>query len=167
MKSSRKHVCGAIAVIMTVGTVAAAAVASPLAAASEAGKKPLSIDVTGQGGASGSATFTLIGAGTAGSDSGTVTYAFSFSSSGKNPQGQAGESVRGTETLKGKRGGFVVHSSGRTYYTGHYEVWTGRWSIVSGTGEYAGLKGGGGFDTVIVHPELRFSIRYEGFATRS
>ncbi len=26
---------------------------------------------------------------------------------------------------------------------GNYEVWNGTWSIVSGTGDYSGLRGGG------------------------
>lgn len=145
--------------------LALAAPATSLAAPATAQKELLSIDMTGQGGAVGTARFALLSP--AKSDSGTVAYRFSFGAEKRDPNGQLGSSVRGTETLKGKSGQLVIRSSGRTSFTGVYEVWTGTWSIVSGTGKYAGLEGGGGFVTVIISSSLRFSFRYEGFVTRS
>ena len=51
-------------------------------------------------------------------------------------------------------------------------VLSGTWSIVGGTGRYAGLKGGGAFVATMLHTttgpdEFDFSYRYEGFVTRS
>ena len=49
-------------------------------------------------------------------------------------------------------------------------MWTGTWSIVSGTGRYAGLKGGGGVVGIIRGSDARtwdYSYRYEGLVNKS
>ena len=145
----------------------ALSLASPLAAADEAGKTPLKIYVKGQGGAEGGGTFTLLGANTAYSDLGTVSYQFSFGAITKSRAGQSSTRNSGTSTLKGRHGRLVIRTSGRVFDSGEgYEAWTGTWSIVSGTGKYAGLKGSGGYAAVIT-PDLHFSFQYEGFVTGS
>ena len=164
--------------------------AAPLTAADEAGKTSLGIDVVAKkvlwylpvgSPTSGSGTFTLVGASAAESDSGTVTFKFSSGPLTKTEHGQFFQSIRHTKTLKGKRGRLVIYSTGRQFqivtsfgynYPSSF-VLTGTWSIVSGTGSYADLKGGGEF-VAIVLPNLRagavdaydFSYRYSGFVTR-
>jgi hypothetical protein len=143
---------------------AALSLASPLGAADRAGGKPITIDVTGAGTASGSGEFTVAWAPVS-LDSGKLTYRFSFGLEGTNSLGQHGAAVRGTDTLKGRRGRLVIKSTGRTFGTTGYEVWRGKWSVAGGTGRYAGLKGGGGFVAVITS-NFHFSFRYEGLVTR-
>ena len=170
--------------------LAALSLASPLAAADEARTTPLRIDVVAKrviwylpvgSSTSGSGTFNLFGASAADSDSGTVTFKFSSALGTKTEHGQFFQSIRHTKTLKGKHGRLVIHSTGRQFpiNTSLFGndvsyVLTGTWSIVSGTGSDAGLKGGGEFVAIIL-PNLRagvpdeydFSYRYEGFATTS
>ena len=164
--------------------------APPLAAEGKAAKTALQIDVVAKrviwylpvgSPTSGSGTFKLLGANAADSDRGTVTFKFSSALGTKTEHGQFFQSIRHTKTLKGKHGGLVIHSTGRQFPIGTSlfgndtsYVLTGTWSIFSGTGSYAGLKGGGEFVALIV-PNLRagvpdeydFSYRYEGLVTRS
>jgi hypothetical protein len=160
---------GSAYILAAIVALTALSLASPLAAADGAGKTPLSIDVKGQGGAAGSGTFTLLGASTADSDAGPVTYQFSFGAITKSRAGQSFTRNSGMNTLKGRRGRLVIRTSGRVFDSGEgYEAWTGTWSIVSGTGKYAGLKGSGGYAAVITPTEPHhFSFRYEGFVTGS
>lgn len=155
-----------LAACLAIGVVAGLSTASALTAADRAGRALVRIDVTGQGGAVGSAKFNLLLDNGLRADSGQVTYRFIFGSEKTAANGQYGASFGGTDTLKGKGGQIVIHSSGRTAFTGAYEVFSGTWSVVSGTGKYGRLKGGGPFVTV-VSPGDRFSFRYEGFVTGS
>ena len=67
-----------------------------------------------------------------------------------------------TETLHGKRGDLVLHGIFAVTSAGHeYDVATGPWTIVRGTGSYAGLVGGGRA-TAVNPPNGQFFIRYEG-----
>jgi len=69
-------------------------------------------------------------------------------------------------TFAGKHGKLVLRST----YTwmevgGPYNVATGTWKVVSGTGQYAGLAGGGRSARVGTHRMER--VRYQGFLVRS
>ena len=149
-------------------------VSAASAAAEQAGKTPLTIYVAEHGVGVGSGTFTLQGASAADSDSGRLTFVKSFNGRyGKTSEGLLFQSARRTETLKGKHGTLVIRSSGRAFPVVKNDnyVWTGTWSIASGTGKYAGLKGGGGVVGILLpstHAEEQVvSLRYEGFVTRS
>ena len=158
-------------ILAAIVALTALSLASPLAAADRAGKAPLTIEVEGQGRTMGSGTFTLSGASTTDSDTGTVTYQFSSGVVTKSRAGQSFQRNSGTNTLKGKHGRLVIRTSGRVFGSlgglGGYEAWTGTWSIVRGTGKYAGLKGSGGYAAVINSLDLHFFLRYEGFVTGS
>ena len=135
--------------------------ASPLAAEREAGKMPITIGATGDaflaGSGTASAKFTLeLGAA---SDSGQLTFKYSYGLVRRNAAGQLFRPARCTETFKGKQGTLVIRSAGRQFPIAvvtaedpgaDAEVWTGTWSVVSGTGRISG-----------------YSYRYDGFVTRS
>ena len=88
--------------------------ASPLAAADQAGKTPLKIYVAEHGIGVGSGTFTLLGANAADSDSGTLTFVKSSNGRyGRTSDGLLFQSAQRTDTLKGKYGTLVVRSTGR------------------------------------------------------
>jgi hypothetical protein len=80
---------------------------------------------------------------------GTSPFTRSFRPKGEqartSPDGQLYVIATETDTLKGKNGTLVIRAVGPSYQTGigTYEVWNGTWSILSGTDDYAGLKGGG------------------------
>ena len=163
MKSSRKRVLRAIAGILAVGTLAGAALASPLAAAAKAGKAPIGIDVESEGAQFCMGDFNLALMG--GSDSGKMTCTRSFGASGTTPEGQSFDTVRGTDILKGGAGKLVIRFSARIFPVPRsYEVWTGTWSIVRGTGKYAALRGGGRF-AAVSQVCCSLSNRYSGLFT--
>jgi hypothetical protein len=127
--------------------------------------------ISGFGGPT-SGRFELLGASTADSDSGKLT----FTAPGnvlprKTADGLSYTPMRLTETLKGKKGTLVIHSDLRLFDVVKEDdsVATGSWSIVRGTGTYAGLKGGGAL-VGLVQPstgassisDYDFSYRYEG-----
>ena len=167
---------GRTVTIVVMATLTALSLASPLAAAREAGKTPLAIEtvvsgvvLVGSGTASG--TFTLdLGSS---SDSGKLTFTFSYGSLRRSAAGQYFLPVERTETLKGKHGKLVIRSTGRQIRVPVLkeddEVWTGTWSIVRGTGRYAGLEGGGGFAGLsqATGSGPYYASRYEGLVTRS
>ena len=88
--------------------------------------------------------------------------------SGRIVNGQRVDRFRGATTLTSSLGtvalrlqvDFVSAGSG-------YQVGSGTWSVVSGTGQYAGLTGGG--RSALVNPASgRFGFaRYEGFVGRT
>ena len=124
----------------------------------------------------------VYGASAADSDSGKFKFKFSTGSLTKTSYGQSFQPVRHTGTAKGKHGTLAVRTTGRQFpvltrlglgFSGiNNFVLSGTWSIVGGTGRYAGLKGGGAFVATMLHTttgpdEFDFSYRYEGFVTRS
>lgn len=170
-------------ILSAIVALTALSLASPLAAADEAGKTPLSIGtiVNGNLQFSGTASgkFTLeLGASR---DSGKLTFKYSYGLLRRTAAGQTFRPVQRTETFRGKSGTLVIRSAGRQFPVqvvnpndpdGDSEVWTGTWSIVSGTGRYAGLKGGGGVVGIIQYPgrgvfSLDYVYRYEGLVTGS
>lgn len=165
-------------ILAAIAVLAALSSAPPLAAADSAAKTRLTITVLGKTRSDGmSARFTLLGASAADSDSGALTFkAVRELAPETTPAGFSFSPVRRTETFKGKHGTLVIRSAGRQFSVVKEDdsVWTGTWSIVSGTGSYAGLEGGG--ETIgIRQPPARvssfadydFSYRYEGLVTRS
>lgn len=88
--------------------------------------------------------------------------------SGRIVKGQRVDRFRGATTLTSSLGTLALRlqvdfvSAG-----GGYQVGSGTWSVVSGTGEYAGLSGGG--RSALVNPASgRFGFaRHEGFVRRT
>ena len=145
--------------------------ASPLVAASGAGKTLIEIDAVSMGAHDClDGTFRLH----LGSlpDDGMVACQRTFGPSGRTPQGLGFETVRGTNTFKGKAGSLVMRFRGRSFPVPRVaqtsgEVWTGTWSLVRGTGKYAGWKGGGAYAAVSeIHTE-QLAATYAGFLARS
>ena len=68
--------------------------------------------------------------------------------------------------MKGKKGTLVIRAVGPAYSLGigNYEVWNGTWSIVSGSGDYSGMKGGGRYFGIAVQTQPpAVTKRYTGF----
>ena len=163
--------------------LAALSLTSPLAAADRAGKMPLRIltivegNLLFSGTASGKFTLEL----SASSDAGKLTLKYTYGSVFRTGAGLTFRPGERTDTFRGKYGTLVIHSIGRRFLVGvvnpkdphgEDEVWMGTWSIVSGTGRYAGLKGGGEVAGIIEYaghgtPSSYYLHRYEGFVTRS
>ncbi len=141
-----------LVVLASVASVALA-LGSPLGATPAGEKpirqKPIRIDSRTHGIDGGSGNF-FISLGTGG-DLGKVTFTRSFRPKGEKeyttPDGQVYFIATETDTLKGKNGTLVIRAVGPAYNLGigDHEVWEGKWSIVSGTGDYSGLRGGGRF----------------------
>ena len=149
--------------------------ASPLVAASGAGKTMIEIDAVSTGASDclyGTFTLAFHLRSLPADDRGTVECHRTFGPSGRTPQGLAFETVRGTNTFKGKAGSLVMRFRGRSFPVPRVgqmneEVWTGTWSLVRGTGKYAGSKGGGAYAAVgEIHTE-RLAATYTGFFARS
>jgi hypothetical protein len=133
--------------VAAIGILAALSFGSPIGATLTA-KTPIRIDSRVRGVDGGSGTFVLQ-LGRTGGDLGKATFTRSFRPKGHNtltaPDGQHYFIATETDTLKGKNGTLVIRAVGPAYQMGigNYEVWNGTWSIVSGTGDYSALKGGG------------------------
>jgi hypothetical protein len=136
--------------LVALGAVAALAVGAPLAGAtSTAPKGQLTITTLGTLNAFGgptTGTFTLLGSNAAMSDSGKVA----FTAPKDAPERRTGEGLgylplQWSQTLRGKSGSLVVRVLMRRFGVVKVDdyVTTGTWTIVSGTGRYAKLKGGG------------------------
>jgi hypothetical protein len=133
--------------VAAIGIFAALSLGSPLGATPTA-KKQIRIDSRVRGVDAGSGKFVLQ-LGRTGGDLGKATFTRSFRPKGERvataPDGQHYTIVTETDTLTGKNGTLVIRAVGSSYQMGigNYEVWNGTWSIVSGTSDYSGLKGGG------------------------
>jgi hypothetical protein len=123
----------------------ALSLSAPLGAAPVATKKAIQIDSRARGidGGFGNFVFTLGKDG----DLGRVTFTRSFEGSGWKVASDGMRYGTATEmdTLKGRNGTLVMRAVGTAYQMGlgDSEVWAGTWSVVSGTGDYSGMTGGG------------------------
>jgi len=73
-----------------------------------------------------------------------------------------------TSTLKGKLGSLVVRVRQEWTEAGNgYNASADTWKVVSGTGQYAGVTGGGRGTTVWFEPNDHWSSRDQGFLTTS
>jgi hypothetical protein len=161
----------------------ALSLASPLAAADEAGKTPVQIKTIvvgslGPGSGTASGRFTLdLGTSTA---SGKLTLKYNYPTVKRSAAGFQFRPTERTETFRAKAGTLVIHTIGRELPVGVQNpkdpdgdslVFIGTWSIVRGTGTYAGLQGGGEVAGLIVisgHDLYsEYFHRYEGLATAS
>ena len=112
----------------------------------------------------GTGTFKLIaGPGTLDADRGTVSYAEGIYRQGIEA-GQSFELGRGTDMLTGKAGTLVIRRNDRLVSAGPYQVVTGPWTVVGGTGVYAGVRGGGRH-AAVGRPSGSTYVQYEGVLT--
>jgi hypothetical protein len=134
-----------------VGTVLALAAVLPAGgAATGSAQKNLTITATGiltSGVGPASGTFELQGASGAETDLGKLTFPQPAIPplAQKTPEGLTYLPLRITVTFTGKHGTLVVRTSARQFDVVKVDdsIATGTWSVVKGTGRYAGLKGGG------------------------
>jgi hypothetical protein len=140
--TKRRHICSNKFIALGSFAVIALVLGSPLGATSAA-KKPIKIDTRTLGIERGGGNF-LISLGTGGG-LGKMTFKRAFGPDKTAPGGQQYAMIKETDTLQGKNGTLVIRALGTTYALGigTSEVWEGTWSIVSGTGDYTGLAGGG------------------------
>ena len=81
-------------------------------------------------------------------------------------EGQQVSMHAGTSTLKGKRGSLVIHHRSEWVEAGNgYHVATDTWKVVRGTGQYAGVTGGGRGGSVWLERTDDWSSQFEGFLT--
>ncbi len=82
--------------------------------------------------------------------------------------GQEVSTHEGPATLKGKLGSLVIRYRSEWVKAGNgYHVATDIWKVVRGTGQYAGITGGGRGGSVWLERTDDWSSRSEGFLTRS
>ena len=81
-------------------------------------------------------------------------------------EGQKASIQEGPVTLKGKRGTLVLRYRAEWVEAGNgYGVATSTWKVVRGTGQYAGITGGGRGASVWLDRTDDWSSRLEGFLT--
>lgn len=74
----------------------------------------------------------------------------------------------GTSTWKGKLGSLVIRTRAEWSEAGNgYNASTETWKVVRGTGQYAGITGGGRGTSVWFEPNDHWSSRFQGFLTTS
>jgi hypothetical protein len=132
----------AFGMLASLGTVA---FVLPSAQAALVGTRPLGIKVVATGQSDIAGRFDMIGASTADSDSGKVTFVYPFGRTQKTAQGLLFTRLRWTSTLRGRRGVLVIRTDARQYpiVKDDEEAFLGTWTVVRGTGAYAGVRGGG------------------------
>jgi hypothetical protein len=124
----------AAALVATAGTLATVASAGPVAA-----KQRISIDVQGQG----SFRLTPLTSGAIKPDTGKATFCC-WTQRPIMREGQRIDINNPRMTLTGKRGTLVVRNQiGFIDIPDGWAVFTGTWKVIRGTGDYAGLTGGG------------------------
>ena len=145
----------AVAVLAaTAVTLAAVATAGSVAA-----KQRIAIQLVG---AKESFVLTPLTSGAVKPDAGTATFCC-WSSRHVMRDGQAIEVNDPQMTLTGKRGTLVAHN--RIEWVDLPDGWavfTGTWKVIRGTGDYAGLSGGGR-GAGITLPNANGKTRFEGF----
>lgn len=151
--------------VAAISIVAALWLGSPLSAAPAATKKSIRIDVTAVGGEHCTGKFVLQ-LGTNG-DGGKLECRSSDTGYTKTPEGLEFLEYTERATFTGKSGTFVLRVVGRGYDLGfgtHINT-SGTWSVVSGTGDYAGMRGRGRF--IGVHDQNKNSeqARFAGIVT--
>ena len=145
----------------------------PLAAAGAGARTPLTITVIGKtDGTIVSGKFNLIGSSAAYIDSGKFTHSAPVESlSRKTSDGLSYVVIQRTDTVKGKHGTLVIRSRVERFDVVEEDdfVTNGTWSIVRGTGRYAGITGKGTLlgitqaaRNATSFTEYEFSLRYAG-----
>jgi hypothetical protein len=129
--------------VVTLVAVVAALVAISTASGVAESRKPIKIDLQAEGFEHQTGKF-LLSLGIDG-DIGKAESRLVSARRGKTPDGWEFNNVKRTTTLTGKQGTLEIAWQGRAYEMGYgdSDVREGTWSIVKGTGRYAGIHGGG------------------------
>jgi hypothetical protein len=179
MRSTHAFVALAALAGLALAASLSASGASTRTPAVRAATTSLSITATGQisgfGGPT-SAKFNLLGASAADTDSGKLTFTAPTNPlSRKTAEGLNYTPMQLTQTLRGKYGTLVIRSSVSLFDVVKEDdfVATGSWSVVRGTGKYAGLKGGGALVGITQFSagassisDYDFSYRFAGRVTK-
>jgi len=109
---------------------------------------------------------TLQGGALKGDSGKMVAGASSFNGRTVMREGQEVSINEGPATLKGKRGTLVIRTRSEWVTAGNgYHVAVDSWKVVRGTGQYAGVTGGGRGGSVWVEGADNWSSQLEGFLT--
>jgi hypothetical protein len=145
MPATRTRLVIAIAGLLTaLGAIVAVMLISPAEPSSEPARQRVAIVTQGVQSDPGSGTFELIPvrAGALKRDSGTERATFDKRIVMR--EGQTVTITDGVETLEGKRGSLKAHFRIEWVDAGNgYQVATGTWEAMRGTGQYARIAGGG------------------------
>jgi hypothetical protein len=154
-----------VLIVTAIGIVAALSLGSPLNAAPVATKKLIRIDSTARGVESCSGKF-ILQLGTGG-DLGKVHCTRSFGKDTTTPDGLVYDAIKQKTSFTGRDGTFVIVSVGRSYDVGYGNAgnWSGTWSVVSGTGTYAGMRGHGTWVGADNLTNLSLQARFAGIVT--
>jgi hypothetical protein len=154
--------CHIIFLALATGSVLFTSVAT---ARPSATKQRVAITAKGATYASSTGTFVLDpGAGRLRYDSGTETSVAARQRS-VTRAGQSAEIVTWVTTCKGKRGSLVFRARIEHVDAGNgYQIGTGTWQVVRGTGVYAGIIGGGRVANATNRPRP-WTERRDGFLT--
>jgi hypothetical protein len=151
----------------------------PTAAATRSATQNLTITATGTlsgGGGPASGTFELLGASGAETDIGKAAFtAALIPPANKTAEGLSYVPLRITVTFTGRHGKLVVRTSARQFDVVKVDdsIATGTWSVVKGTGRYAGLKGGGALvglqqaATSVSVSSYLYSYRFQGHVSKA
>jgi hypothetical protein len=115
------------------------------------------------------ATFTLLplADGALKKDSGKFKATGNMSPPFVRKNGQEVTVITGTDTYRGAKGTLVVSQTIEAAKAGgNYDVNTGTWRVVKGTGAYEGYAGGGTFSAVTL-PNGALLFREEGYLAKS
>jgi hypothetical protein len=151
MKSTRMFVSAAVVAVLAPAAALPAGGATTRSATTASAAQNLTITATGilRSGSGGlaSGAFELQGASGAETDLGKLTFTEGSIPplAQKTPEGLMYVPLRFPMTFTGKHGTLVIRISARQFdvVRGDDSIATGTWSVVRGTGRYAGLKGGG------------------------
>jgi hypothetical protein len=114
-------------------------------------------------------TFKLVplGGGTLKRDSGKFKGTGNISPSFVRKNGQEVTVITGTDTYQGAKGTLVVSQIIEAAKAGgNYDINTGTWRVIKGTGAYEGYAGGGTF-TAVGLPNGTLLFREEGYLAKS
>jgi hypothetical protein len=151
MRSTRMCVSAAVLAVLALAAILPAGGAATRSATPASAAQNLTITTTGilKTGAGGlaSGAFELQGASGAETDLGKATFTEGsiLPLAQKTPEGLSYVPLRLPVTFTGKHGTLVIRISARQFDVVKQDdsIATGTWSVVKGTGRYAGLKGGG------------------------
>ena len=78
------------------------------------------------------------------------------------------DAVKQKTSFTGKAGTLLIVSVGRSYDVGYGNAgnWSGTWSVVSGTGTYAGMRGHGTWVGADNLTNLSLQARFAGIVTQ-
>ena len=152
--------------VVLVALAAAVTLTSVAAAGSHAAKQQVQITIQGNDSGPGTFRLTPLQGGALKQDSGATNVAIG-SPRVVLREGQRIEIYNNVWTHSGKRGSLTIKERIEWIDAGDNFIGVGKWKVVRGTGEYAGVTGSGGTaETGTNHGNGKWVIRQDGFLTR-